>query len=406
MGAPNNELIPAGILLDHPGLDREEFITALNATRSSESYACDVSRNWDDHGPANYEDDRCHRGIFGFAEILGLERTEYRTTMERLMRETNFYQEEEYFSVLPRKKNDAWQSPQYRFRLRTSDAIGELITIENVTSSKPLARGMIVRQFVTGQMCSVDQVVSQRPTEPMNEDDEIFMLSTITARTVTPQYAEEQYDDLPSMLAVHPDVDPEKMYDFTAERGRFGHLDPAPWIQKDGRYFLDTKHLWETRSEHLLTSIHLAASAIQLKAWNLFCYDGARHVQRFLADHPEARDRHDRAVLHWWVAKHAHQCQMTNHAMLRLLVEIHTSKRHDPDTRALLTAELVEEEGFGWGRYLRNADAKEFTAIEREELAHTIATSGNATPWLRRYVEQHPKPVVLSTYTDEDQVPF
>ncbi|TSC79662.1 MAG: hypothetical protein G01um101425_593 [Candidatus Peregrinibacteria bacterium Gr01-1014_25] len=432
MGAPNHELIPAAILLDHPGgLTAEEFVEALDATRFSWA-SCSVEKDWGDYGPGTRTDEwygtqmneasDFHRGIFGLAEILGLKRTAYRTDMERLMRETEFDQDMEYFQIVPQKEGEQWREPHYRFMLHTHDEIGERQQI--ACFGENIEPGRLITHYVSGQRAVVERVLSREKlrgddaaSEILHEDDNEWdrgpcgWKTTVEARSITHCYTQETFRSLASMLAAHPDVDPVKIYDFAQERGTVGGLlAKAPWLQRDGKYFLDTESIWRENHETLFTSIHITADAIRRGAWNLLGYDGMRHLQRYFADMPEARKAHERVVLQWWAARHAEKKGMTNTELLRFLQELRMHTPISDHQQAVYAARCVESEGCGWGRYLLH-DVKEKRAFSEDEHAALVASieeERGATPWLREYLRRNapPQPATVPLSSREDAIPF
>ncbi len=79
MGYPCNDLIPAAILLDNPGITREEYVELLNQTHSTWIYQFSKDDPWDFTQRANLIISDCrdnHFGIHGLAHLLGLEETE------------------------------------------------------------------------------------------------------------------------------------------------------------------------------------------------------------------------------------------------------------------------------------------------------------------------------------------
>lgn len=407
MGAPNYELIPAAVLLENPGLTRDEFIHELDQTHSSYVHHCDVSDSWGEYG-GKRESDINHRGIFGLAHVLNLDRTTYRTKMEQLMSDTDVHVSAESFTVKGKKKDGKWVEPDYIFKLHSAHEMKVRQPYLYMPGDRPYKRGDICFDMA-GRNIYVDKVlrvhgpypVSTRDTEPPYHTD-------ILGREIGEVYSEEIYSSYAELIKKRPDVDPFKMYNFEQERGHFaGFPNDAPWLQTDGKYFLDTQKLWNEKRETLYTSIFITAEAIRLKAWNLLCYDGGRNVQRFFADFPEAQQRHADAAMSWWVTHLAQNEQLTQTEYMHLLQEMRLHVSLSPDVQAMLSAQAIEGEGFtNDGRYLMISSKNQFTDDERSELARRIKKGRGATSWLRWYIKNQSQTGYLIDKIPQDLVPF
>ena len=419
MGAPNNRLIPAAVLLDNPGLSADEFVQALDETRSADSYSCDVRRSWDDFGGDRFEDDRYHRGLFVLADILRLKEPQN----GRYVRNGHI-KEPLPFEIRPQKRKEMWRPPSYRFRTHISDLLGPKIVWKDRVFFQEPKPGLEIPD-ITGMFeekkYRIAAVLHQKPLVmhlDKNCKDLTPFKATVIVQECIPVHKEENYDSLPDMIAAHPESDPRTLYDFSQKNGLFPYAFSvgAPWLQKEGKYYLNTDQILKENKEKkelLYTSIILTAEAIRLKAWNAVCYDGARNEQRFLADFPEARERYERAVLHFWLSQYSATCKsLSNQDFLRFLVDIRTNASPPLDAELELNRliDLVEHEGFGFGRYLRvtlNDPQQSFTDEQRARILAGLKSGLTMSECLRADLQERqkeykpvPRPVVV------DDVPF
>lgn len=427
MGAPNHELIPAAILYEHPGLTRDEFIQALDDTRCCDMLTCSPQCDWNDYG-GEHENDTYHRGIFGLAEILGLQRTRYKTLFQQMCDETGFNQMPRYFSIVSRKENEQWKEPGYRFLLHTHDTVSEPESKKGIISEGKMERGNLFYDWPHGNLYVADHIVAQEQIADDEEDHNAVFRATLTGRRVEHMIEREEFDSLSSMLQAHPDTDPDLIYDFSQERGSFHAwlctgCQPE-WYQKNGRYFWDENALWQKALAHeqkkktldlpqyLYSSLVLTAEAIRSKAWNLLCYDGLRNQQRFLADFPEARLAYERKMQGWWMSVRFAKEGKTNVDMLRFLQELRLNRFPlTPAQEREYMVQRVGEEGFGFGRYLRETDKERFTEQETAELMAALERGEGVTPWIRAYDEKMraafpPQPSQPHTTLGPEDIPF
>lgn len=402
MGAPNSDLIPAAILLDHPGLTEDAFADELNQTHACDGRSCHVEHDWGYYHGKD-EEPRYHQGLFGLAYLLRLRcRQEYGTFFDRESEQFGFTKDEEYFRVVPRVENGMCIRPEYLVRKHVYDEMGPACT-ESFFDSPGEYRPHTLMHGRERELYLLDKVqergmTDEEKAERAVDDGRHFVWVTAELRRITEHFEEVKYDDVATLAESHPHWDPRTIYDFAQADGTFAGRHSTDdqdlrWLRRDDRYYLDVQRLFDKKLEHVYTSIVITAEAIREKAWNLLCYDGRRHVDRFLADFPAARKRHEQAVKSWWLSRYCASNKLTHADMLRLLQDIrrdaiHLSSEHD----ARILAQKVGEEGFGSGRYLMDnqfdRDKKQFTEGEQQQIAAAIERGEGVTPFIRAYVQE------------------
>ncbi|MFH1650001.1 MAG: hypothetical protein ABIA93_05610 [Candidatus Woesearchaeota archaeon] len=255
MGRPNNRLVPAAILLDNPGINRDEFVHLLNQVRSTAICEYNLEHPWDSCGILeghDFEDSEYHRGPHGLATILDLPER----SREKYL----------FVHVLPWKWDGMWQRPDYS---------------------------------VVGP--HLDEVT--------------------------------HYFSLESLLERHPQFDPDLMYDWNKAAGTLssgpGRDNEIFWNQRDGNYYLAEKTFetvapCRTLGRTGYTDIVMTAEAIRQGTWKLLSYNGQKHTNQFVIEHPESWPRICRAVWDAHASAYARKQGMTTTEMLhwRLLAPV------------------------------------------------------------------------------------
>ncbi len=419
MGAPNNSLIPAAILLDHPGLTEEELIAAMDETRSSGTFSSHFIRDWGDYGQGrrvDYEDDRYHRGPIGFAEIMGLRQKFQGTLGENEM---------VICGVVPRKQNDVWLSPAYHVTRDAPDGVGAVEKVQEAMIYDIPRPGVIFqhKKEVDPVRYRIVRVLSKRPfisnghNGSSRPHPDTPWIATVDAQSLQSSHTEEQFTELDALIRAYPHCDPRKMYDFSQQRGEFpiAYYRHIPWLRRDEKYYLDTDSLMQiqnkktgkNRREELFGDIVMTAEAIKHKAWNLLCYNGGKNAQRFLADFPEARERHDRAIADFWLSQYAVTEHMTNTDLLRLRMSMRPVPMSREQENELCLARVTDE-GFTWGRYLREIapEQREFTKKQRRGMLKGLMDGYSMTECLRIFAKNLPRAETQKKEPTEQEAPF
>src|SRR3989344_1701856 len=115
MGFPYNELIPPAILLDNPGITKEEFVRLLDKTHSFSFCEFEKEDPWNCSAHIEYEDKKYHQGLEGLACILNLEYSEqYKKFHKNSVDEYGLNIRPPFFRPINEKEQDG---PGYKFKV-------------------------------------------------------------------------------------------------------------------------------------------------------------------------------------------------------------------------------------------------------------------------------------------------
>jgi hypothetical protein len=354
--------------------------------------------------------------------VLGLQQRS-RSRHEEVLAEVGASQHREHFQIVPRKLGGAWLDPRYEVHTCVGHRLGVPIERRLLSFEPPQVGSLAWLQLAPtdDEPCQVrilavhdcrQLTLEEAETRGLFPDaaDQAPWSARLLVQACTEEYQVDGYEALSDLVPRHPDLDPRVLFDATVPHGTFvGTFHQVPWRQRDGRYWLELDDL----EEHTFSSLVITAEAIRAQAWNLLCYDGARHVERFLTDVPVARQAHDRAVAAWWLSSYARQQRLTHTALLRLGLELWRPVVGTVEEEADRCVSLVEQEGFGYGRYLLVGDRcapagpTSFTPEERAALRAEIVAGRGCTPWLAAYVAEVQQRVQAQVLPHEvDDVPF
>jgi hypothetical protein len=322
MGWPNDELIPAAILLDNPRITREEFVRRLNATHCSRTWECKPKLPWSCYGGDKFEEDFCHRGLYGLAGILHLEYTpKFRKANPWGVDKNGLPLQPADLKVVPVKRKGRWVPPKFEVQVNEQNEVEKEIECDELYADEEPKVGEITDLWwAMEQPARIEKILEIRPYVPEDKFDDSPNHSKLVYRArITPFWHVTQtkhFNSQKELTKAFPFFALDEMIDFSQKEGvlypsgGFFGLDSGvfKWKQIDGKYSLDKKHMFSRISEgvpHGYTSLVLTAEAIRNKAWNFLCYAGFRHLQSFLRDFPEARKRYEQTVFDIWTSKEA-----------------------------------------------------------------------------------------------------
>ncbi|HIH25474.1 MAG TPA: hypothetical protein HA226_01740 [Nanoarchaeota archaeon] len=276
MGYPYHELIPSAILLENPGITREEFVRLLNKTDYHEGKVREDEEKypWDLQTPDGlYVDRDFHTGLHGLAHILGLNYRE----------EYLFYGDEYYarnnrnpgYHTYARKENGKWENQVH----------------------------------------------------VVNEGRDFLMFSELK------QLTEEHYEDvryfldLDGLVKEYRQFSPDYMYDFSQDSGSFtisgakNSID-FRWVKRGDLYYLDEKTFRRIPANggmfiYGYTDLMLTAEAIKQKAWKLLSRKGLEHLEDFYKDFSESRIVLEEAIWNGHSSLYAKKQGMSHTELLR-----------------------------------------------------------------------------------------
>ena len=335
MGYPYDTLIPAAILLDNSGLNREELVDLLDLTQSEGIFSSVY-----------------HKGLHGLAEILKLSLTEK-------FKEDGKKHNEEYVkrkSLLIRRKED---TINYEVHLTEYIPLEEKVV---KTFHSKYSAGDIGDTWCVCKGCffKVLEVVSQeekkekevaknvktfsikpddsggfslKQEETLSEEEKEFSYETQVMRVLPFEEKTDikTFDSLQKLVKEFPEYCPDFMYDWTLNNGKLmaGFSEEFRWIRKDGKYYLDNNFVREnisTGKKRLFdrydwTDLILTRDAIRTGFWKVLQRRGLDFLEEFLDEHPEARQNYDTASWNSTTSLYAKMKEMTNEDLLRFRLE-------------------------------------------------------------------------------------
>ena len=302
MGYPYHELIPPAILLDHPGLTKDEYIEALDETHGSGYTKFEPEEPWDSY---NEEEKDHHEGSQGLAAILNLEESTRYTIFRTPMVDGN--------SLLVKP-------PQQEFTWRPDDPIELVVHKENKVGLPLVLPYSSYERKKEGDQLEIEvgdfegatilEVLEEKVTKPRSKRDMPYFTYSLKVLPLTEVIRVEQLDSKEELWQKWPDFHPDNRYNFAQSRGHFrlshdfSGGQAFRWIMADGRYFLDPETFdlipasWEASNWECLGYVDLIATAeaIKHKAWKLLSRKGLDHYAAFLRDFPDSKDRIERAT--------------------------------------------------------------------------------------------------------------
>ncbi len=323
MGYMFTELVPPAILLDHPGVTREEYAQLLSQTHpSGREYS--ASDPWEVHSGMGLGD--YSEGSQSVADALGLRYSQqfkdfqsatidtqglrlYPPSYYITTRNFRYHNGKRYHYVVTHERNRVSKQPVVvRGAFISEPGYREDIEHDEGEISAGIVTKVLRRRRVdnSAYVYHTDDEGRVVEREAINKD--YFYTYTVELKPVTAVKRVHRYPTAEALYQSWPQFRPENKYDFTQTRGRF-HValsdDTFRWVQQDGRYYLDPATFdripasFRDRSQGYgfgYTDLILTAEAIKAGAWKLLSYRGLKHAEAFLADFPATRPRFEQAV--------------------------------------------------------------------------------------------------------------
>jgi len=334
MGYPYYELIPEAILLDHPGITKEEFIELLDRTHASKyrEYNKKGEKAWDYHDPRDDMQEH-HNGLEGLAQTLRLEHTkefaEFQTPKED---ENGLYIRPPMFlpgDMAEEMLEGAGRKPHVIVHIK--NIIHNPEEVEQLSWDK-LKPGDIWEECQMGmEKGLVEKIIKEESLVEQDEDDEEPTVSgpqyryTMVIRPIEKEWDVQKFKSLEELMKKWPQFKVMNKYNFGQETGNFSMAENFIWEQKKGRYYLSKETYNQIPVSGILqkgyTDLILTAEAIKHHAWKLISYKGLQHLPRFLEDFPDSYKRYEKAVVDAELSMFAMKKGMTITEYLRFRVE-------------------------------------------------------------------------------------
>ncbi len=367
MGFPYHTLVPAAILLDNPGITREEFVQLLHQTEvytgSIESYYAGREKwdgyfkqlsaeekrklikgqnriRWDLRGVERYygEFEDFHAGIYGLSRLLNLEFSpQVIEWAQGKLKKDQFGLEYGVprLSVI-RVRDKEWREPQYKVTAPlASELVDESKSIEGVFTVKATPKKGEVFESASiwdgpdaWETSPIHLYLVERCSRLRRRGGTDYKMKI---RGIVHRERTEEFTTLQDLIETYPQYDPDFAIDFSQTSGQLKAdltwgRDNWRWKQVDGKYYLDTGYVFNKIPASFMCpgspslgyhDLILTAEAIRNRAWKLLSYSGVNHLRNFLNRFPSSRERHEKAILDSYTSLFAKSRGMTHTELLR-----------------------------------------------------------------------------------------
>ncbi|MDD2823495.1 MAG: hypothetical protein PHQ59_05460 [Candidatus Daviesbacteria bacterium] len=341
MGYCYHELVPPAILLDNPGLTKEEFIEQLDQTHVSQFQEFKIKDPWDSH---DEEETIYHQGLSGLVDILGLEEGG-----RFLQTQTPTIDANGLKIRPPFLSHDLVRDPETRklalvkeVVIHLGNKVGKPTKLQ-ISSAKELHEGNILtagNELFLPKYADQAKILSITREKWVTEtyedgwgDPEEFKVCNYVLK-VLPIHIEEEtkrYRTDEEMYQDYPQFHPAFRYDFDQPKGKFSislSKGRFRWYQQEGRFYLDPEtfdRLLANTTSVLdrfgYVDLILTAEAIKNQAWKMLSRRGLIHMRKFLKDFPEANQRYEKAIFNSFLSLAAKRRQQTNIDLLRMRLQ-------------------------------------------------------------------------------------
>ena len=337
MGYPSAALIPPAILLENPGITREEFVELLNRTH------CTILNSFENIQlktlkglPPKFDYEGHHLGLHGLARVLCLQRQDIGeeskpTEIDRKVTAPT------QFGIKGRIKRKEWKGPVYYINYPQA-ILGKTETLTIVTKGrrrmKPCPNFRLIDYPEKTNMPffpdRLSQIYGVTITDVKNQRGG---LTTFKVRKAIDQSRIEKFPSLESLLEKHPKFHPDLMYDFSQSQGEFTWLDNYAekghfmWKKEGNRYYFDQDCFdrmregprADPRTLYGYTCLILTTEAIKHKAWKFLSWRGRLDkTNDLLKEFPDIYKRYARAVWDSHTSLYAKSKGMTHSELMRL----------------------------------------------------------------------------------------
>ncbi len=353
MGFVYDELIPAAVLFDNPGITKEEFVKLLSKIKVSTS-------TYTKKDSFNTCSKKATRAKFGFgllklyslANFLGVEESKnFKKSLKPSLDKNNLWLSKPWFSY--------WLEP---------DSFYIDLHHKNIIGSEK-----IINDFSYSELEE-----SNFPDKPPSKHSHLFfnafsgepigVVKKILTKTEFDQYSSEQYEminfpkqdflgvdaphyyysclvipffeereerlvsSLEEVVEKFPNFHPDFRYNWKKTDGNFNGFGVKKfyWKNKKGRYYFDEKTFDEipasfrSREQKSFsfgyTDLIITTEAIKKKAWKLFSYGGTMHTEDFLKNNKDVEEKIIKAIWDSHTSLHAKRKNMAVKEFLRMRI--------------------------------------------------------------------------------------
>lgn len=331
MGYPYYELVPVAILLDNPGITKEEFIELLDQTHASTFAEYKENPRWD-YYVKKYDEIRHHEGLAGLAEILNLKLTKKFKEFQKPKKDDNglYIKAPEFWNEIISEHllgEEGGRKPHVV--MHTKNIVGKPKKVNEIAWEK-LKPGDVWTECQIGERRGlVEKIIKEKELRGKDDDDDFYGPEyeyVMTIRPLEKEYERQKFESMEELLKKWPQFHPEFKYSFRQRKGEFSMAKNFIWEQKKGKYYL-SKETYDKipAGTHVIlkgyTDLIITAEAVKKKAWKLVSYRGLQHLPKFLKDFPDSYERYKKAVIDGELSTFAKKRGMTITEYLRMRLE-------------------------------------------------------------------------------------
>src|SRR3989344_4005837 len=342
MGYAYHELVLPAIMLDNPGLTRDEIVETLGQTHYSEHQKQDPDSPWDVYPPK--EPDSYQVRLRKLAEWLRLGVSEaFKDFQSPKKDEAGFLLRAPKLDYLQLWKGKPTPKAIWVYQITThlGNRLGST-QIFSTLSSDEIKVGEDAKDVEhlfnepTVYVTKILNGISRKQEEWLfeGEDPSYQYRYTLGLTPADPITEEEIYRTEDELYAAWPQFGPEFRFDFGQQNGKFEVSRTASrfmWINQGGRYYfnpqsfdhMDAGFRTNKDKSYLIygyTDLIVTAEAIRQRAWKLLSRRGRDFIWDFFIDFPDSRQRYEQAVWDAHTSLAAKKKGMTNTQFIRLHV--------------------------------------------------------------------------------------
>lgn len=315
MGFPYHELIAPAILLDHPGLTKDQLANHYQNTPHYDGLSEYKSTDpWDVVLPREYlKSDE-------LAETLYLEYSQAYEDFQIPTKDSNglllmapnliTHLSESYsnnisdfklkYNVIKHIKNNLGSSEIVEVKLCKDIEEGEITDLETENSYDPpeyFIEEVIEKTIIENE--NYDQ------EDQGEEEIEPTYKYKLKVREYTSDDETEVFNSEEELFEKWPQFKPENMYNWSQSKGDFKALfggENFLWKNTNGRFYLDEETFnripagFSNRRNYGYTDLILTREAIRHQAWKLLSRRGLDHLSDFLRDFPDSKAEYEKAI--------------------------------------------------------------------------------------------------------------
>lgn len=305
MGYPYHELITPAILLDNPGLTREEFTSHFqNIPQCDGILEYKNTDPWDIVSPENFfrSDELARRLYLEYSQTYIDFQTKKRDASGCWIYPPELKKTESGYEVIKHIDNELGSFESIEIEWEWNIEEGKSINVEDDNDYL------------------VDKVLKNNENQYTLEVQPIKLISEV-----------EVFSSEEELFEKWPQFKPENMYDWSQTKGEFKVLMGEKsflWKNINGRFFLDKKtfdHIpYSFRSGNYgYTDMILTKEAIRHQAWKLLSRRGLVHLHDFLEDFPDSKAEYEKAIWDSHTSLWAKSKEMNHFELIRMRVTPH-----------------------------------------------------------------------------------